>query len=59
MTHPFIRDPDVPHDGRGRAYCRCGLPGSPGDSRHREDADRTATVREIEARRLGESEEDE
>lgn len=32
--HPFVADPDLPADQRGRAVCLCGLVGEPGDAHH-------------------------
>lgn len=62
--HSFEADPDMPPDHNGRRWCRCGLPGSPGDDRHPFDAQPlTAALpptpepaREIDTRRLGERE---
>lgn len=33
--HPFLADPDVPADHRGRGACaQCHLVGEPGDAHH-------------------------
>lgn len=62
--HAFEPDPEVAADFHGRRWCRCGLPGEPGDDRHPHGAlpiaDRQypptpAAAAEIDARRLGES----
>lgn len=65
--HRFDEDPNVPPDHGRRRWCRCGLPGEPGDERHPVDADPLhstvmppvpAAALEQDARRLGESREE-
>lgn len=63
--HRFDEDLDLSRDLTGRRWCRCGLPGGPGDDRHPVDAPALPDVlhppvplpaREYDSRRLGERE---
>lgn len=56
QRHPYTADPDVPADHRGQPYCRCGLRR---DSAVHDLPPVDPAVREAEAARLGEREEDE